>query len=1090
MKTRPAKRGFFARLLSRLSVGRKLLLIYLLDLSAVIFISGILVQEKYIAIDFARKELVGSAYLSVANDALTLVARPAPSIAEADRLRQSARTIQVAESRWGADMGSRGAAEAASSTLDRLSMAVASTGGVARKNDIIPVRALATRQARELITLVGNQSNLILDPDLDSYYTMSIVLLRYPELVDVVSQIGDLVGASTGTATALSPADRARYFILEGRLIAVLQGIQSDHVQAFAGATDGQLKAALAPQLAALTSSVEGFRALSGRYVDENGPATMVAPLERAQTDLLDRVAAAWPVAGSQLDRLLHARVDMLFKRMWLHLSTALFLLMCLLSAVFFVARQITRPLSRLSDVAERVRLSGDYTLRAEGDSADEIGKLVVAFNGMLERLDQHRQLQQELVATASAASAQQQLIETMPIALMVTSIPDHDVLHANGQARLWLSGKKSDPWASGFDKGVGPRFFQELADRNMVDQFEVRWEVGATRQWAVLSARRLEYQGRDAVLTAFTPIGHLKQMEQRLALWSKVFEASSEGIVITDAHRRIVTVNPSFCRSAGHDLVDLAGTNPEDLLAREESKDHVDDIWPVASRGRSWRGEVRVRRRDDRSFPAWLAVDAVHDESGVVSHFIWTIQDITEQKATEERIHFLAHHDPLTRLPNRQLFAERLRMAMQTSRRRGEKVAVLLIDLDRFKTINDSLGHHAGDALLRSVSQRLQEGVRANDTVCRLGGDEFVIALNGVTSGEEVLGIIDQRLMPRIRDVHDIDGSLLHVSCSIGVSVFPDDATDIDVCMRHADVAMYQAKTLGRDGVQFFTAELNEKAHARLRIEQSLRHAIEREELSLHYQPLVSAKTGEMLGVEALLRWNSSELGAVSPGEFIPVAEESRLITRIGAWVVEQACRQQAQWRDAGHGEICIAINVSAVQLGDPSLQAALQESMRNWSTTPGTIELELTESTLMRDVNSVLAQLTALKRLGVRLAIDDFGTGYSSLSYLHRFPIDRLKIDRSFIGRMLEDPADLAITRAIIGLGHTLGLQVVAEGVEGEEVAAALRFARCDELQGFLYSPGLPAAELVDWLSAWRSGDKSPSPALAARRASGDGS
>jgi diguanylate cyclase (GGDEF)-like protein/PAS domain S-box-containing protein len=1058
--------------LSRLSVSRKLLLIYLLDLSAVIFISGILVQEKFIAIDFARKELAGDAYLVVAKDALMLAVQPARSTPPAARIDESSRAIEAAGARWGDLTESRAAATTLATTLHRLSTADGAKDDGPAPSRAFATRLLANRQARDLITLVGNQSNLILDPDLDSYYTMSIVVLRYPELVDVISQIGDLLAAVSTNTAGLSAEDRTRYFILEGRLVAVMQGIEADHVQAFAGAADWQLKTALAPPLQTLSSSVERFRAMSSHIVEAGGLPSDTSALQQEQIDLLASIASAWPAAARQLDRLLEARIRILFNRMWWHLSTALFLLLTLLTAVVFVAKQITQPLSRLSDVAERVRISGDYTLRAEGDNADEIGKLVLAFNGMLEQLDQQRAVQQELVATTRAASAQQQLIESMPIAIVVTAIPNHEVLHANRQASAWIGDKKIDPWATGLEVRVGFRFFQELADRDFVEQFEVRWQGGAEPQWAVLSACRLDYQGHDAVLTTFTPIGHLKQMEQRLELWAKVFEASSEGIVIADARRRVVTANASFCRSAGHDLAELIGKNPEVLLSREGSADHVDDIWPVVARSGSWRGEVRVKRRDDDSFPAWLVVDAVLSGPGPVSHFIWTIQDITEQKVNEERIHFLAHHDPLTRLPNRQLFAERLRMAMQLSQRRGEKVAVLLIDLDRFKNINDSLGHHVGDAVLRSVSQRLLEAVRTEDTVCRLGGDEFVVALNGVASGKEVLGILEHRLMPCIRDTHVVDGAELHISCSIGISMFPDDAADIDDCMRHADMAMYQAKTMGRDGVQFFTTELNERAHSRLKVEQHLRHAIERGELSLHYQPRIGAKSGEMLGVEALLRWNSEELGAVPPAEFIPIAEESRLIIPIGAWVVEQACRQQAQWKRAGYEDICVAINVSAVQLGDQSLQEVLRQSMQTWSTDPRTIELELTESTLMRDVNAALFQLQALKRLGIKLSVDDFGTGYSSLSYLHRFPIDRLKIDRSFVAKMLDDPADFAITRAIIGLGHTLGLQVVAEGVESEAVAAALRSADCDELQGFLYSEGRSAAGLIQWLSDWQMG------------------
>ncbi len=1055
-----SRRGPLGRLINRLSVGRKLMLIYLLDLTAVIFISGILVQEKFIAIDFARKELAGNAYIAVAKDALILAARPSPTVPNA-AFTADADAVAAVETQWGSGFDSQADAQALAASLRHLG---ALDDAAAKPEPLAAARRDTIHRARALVTLVGNQSNLILDPDLDSYYTMSLTLLRYPELVEIVSQVSALLGAADPPGQRVAAVDRSQYLILEGRLIAAAQDIQSDHAQAFAGASDDRLKAVLATPLRDLESDIDQFRTASQRTLDSRGDPADLSALRERQSALLERLGGNWGLAEAQLQRLIDARIAGFFHRMWLHLGTALALLLTILSAVFFVARQITRPLYRLSDVAARVRESGDYTLRAHWDSGDEIGRLVVAFNGMLEQLDRQREAQQELVATARAAHAQQQLIESMPIAMVVTAIPRHEVLHANGQAQAWLGGRRADPWADGLEPAVRPRFFQELADRHCVDEFEVRWQGGETPQWSVLSARRISYQGQDAVLTAFTPIGHLKTLEQRLELWAKVFEASSEGILIVDGQRRIVTANSAFCRNTRHDLADLAGQSPEAWLC--EGGARADDIWRTASRRGSWRGEVRVRRRDDSIFPAWLVVGSVLGATGDLSHTIWTMLDITERKASEERIHFLAHHDPLTRLPNRQLFTERLRTAMHGAQLGGTKVAVAFIDLDRFKTINDSLGHHVGDALLRSVSQRLLQAVRAEDTVCRLGGDEFVIALTGVSSGEEVLGILENRLVPLIRDAHIVDGAELHVSCSIGISMYPDDAADIDDVMRHADVAMYQAKALGRDGAHFFTPELNERAHTRLRVELQLRHAIDRGELRLHYQPRMDAATGALMGVEALLRWQSPEHGAMMPSEFIPIAEESRLIIPIGAWVVEEACRQQAHWKREGRGTIGVSINVSAVQLRDPTLGQALQQSMQAWQADPDSIELELTESSLMADATGSLAQLQALKRLGVKLSVDDFGTGYSSLSYLHRFPIDRLKIDRSFVAKMLDDPTDLAIATAIIKLGHTLGLQVVAEGVETEAVAAALRAAECDELQGYLYARPLSVDDLGAWM------------------------
>jgi diguanylate cyclase (GGDEF)-like protein len=416
--------------------------------------------------------------------------------------------------------------------------------------------------------------------------------------------------------------------------------------------------------------------------------------------------------------------------------------------------------------------------------------------------------------------------------------------------------------------------------------------------------------------------------------------------------------------------------------------------------------------------------------------------------------------------------------------------VGVLFIDLDRFKNVNDSLGHHIGDALLRSVAKRLDDAVRAGDTVSRLGGDEFVVVLNGVKSDEEIPRLIESRLVPLIREPHHIDGNELHVSCSIGIAVYPDDGSDIDELMRHADVAMYEAKANGRDTVQYFTEDLNLRAQERLHLENSLRHAIERGELCLHYQPRIDAITGALRGVEALLRWHHPDLGWVSPRRFIPIAEECGLILSIGAWVMDEACRQLAIWNGAGvsaaQDRLSVSINVSALQLRDPHLRTAIGASLTRHGVFAGDIELELTESILMESVDSTLRQLQALKELGVVLSIDDFGTGYSSLTYLSRFPIDKLKIDRSFVHDMLDDPSDLAITMAIIGLGQALHLQVVAEGVELPKQAQMLRAAACDELQGYLFARPMPAAEMAEWIAQGRG---KRSDAFAAAMLSADG-
>jgi diguanylate cyclase (GGDEF)-like protein/PAS domain S-box-containing protein len=1040
------------RWLGRLSVGRKLLVIYLLDLSAVIFISGILINEKFIAIDFGRKEMAGIAYIDELRPSLLALAgwRGARPASDAQ--------LATVEHAHGGDLRSAERSVAFRQAVER----------VARSTATDPERTALERAAlesgRALITRVGNQSNLILDPDLDSYYTMSLVLLRFPELLELVSALDAHLGRTNAT-----PAENAeshmRYFVLEGRVDAVARAIQTDYGEAFAAAA-GPLRSRLDDSRERLRTDIAAFQraartALDGSVDDRS------SGFEAARQSLLANLDRAWAGASAELETLLKARERGFFMRMWLHLGTALFLLLLILSAVYHVARQIALPLAQLSGVVDTVRRTGDHGLRARWDSGDEIGRLVVGFNDMLAQLDRERRIQQELAASARAAEAQRDLVAAIPIPIMVTAVPGHEVLDANPQARAWLDGREGDPWAGGLEPTVRARFFQQLADRDAVDEFEVRWNGGQEPSWAVLSARRFTYQGRDAVLTAFTPINHLKQMEQRLELWAKVFEASSEGIMIIDARHAILTVNRALTRHTAHDARELVGATPDCVLAGATLDEP--GFWHTLDRRGAWQGEATVRRRNGTTYPAWLVASVVRDGPDSVSHYIFTSIDISDRKRSEERIRYLALHDVLTELPNRFLCVERLGRAIREARHAGRRVGVLFLDLDRFKVINDSLGHHVGDALLKSVARRLLEAVRPDDTVSRLGGDEFVVVLRDVADGAEVLGLVE-RLVPAVRRAHDIDGVELHVSCSVGIALYPEDGADIDELMRHADVAMYQSKAGGRDMSRFFTPEMNERARRRQRIESNLRHAVERAALRLAFQPRVDARSGRAVGVEALLRWHDGELGAVPPAEFIPVAEESGQIVGLGAWVIEQACAQHAAWRDDGLGEVPVSINVSALQLRDPALLDTLGGALRRHGVAPTRLEIELTESTLMDTSERTLAPLRALKALGVRLSIDDFGTGYSSLAYLHRFPIDMLKIDRSFVHRMLDDPTHLAIVRAVIGLGHTLGLRVVAEGVESAQAAQALREARCDELQGFHFARPMDADALGAWLAAER--------------------
>jgi diguanylate cyclase (GGDEF)-like protein/PAS domain S-box-containing protein len=1053
------KRNLFLRLLGRLRVGRKLLLIYLLDLSAVVFISGILIHEKYIAIDFSDKELIGNAYVAAVQDALIDFALAGAGHQEsATRLQQTAGKLADAERSFGAHMQSAALNQRVRDAL--MASTSADPDAATLDGGLDATRALVTR--------VGNQSNLILDPDLDSYYAMSLSILRYPELLSDVNRIGRHLhdaGANSRTIPMSRDEMRTRYLVLEGQLDAVLQGLRSDYAEA--SAANGMLTSTIGPSIRRLLAAIDAYRRVAGAAVDAGGDAHTLAALDAAQQRVVMSVSDAWSITSSQLERLLQERVRGLFERMWLHLGTALFLLCMILSMVYAVALQISRPLRELARVMDTVRRTGDHSLRADWHSQDEIGRLVRGFNDMLEQLGRERDVQKELAATARASAAQFALVEATPVPMVVTAIPGHEVLHANRPALAWLNGCTVDPWGCGLDSEVRARFFQQLSDREAVDEFEVRWKAANEPSWAMLSARRLTFQGRDAILTAFTPINQIKLMEQRLELWGKVFEASSEAILILDAQRRLVTANASFYRATGYRADDVAGKQPAFLIGAHVQGDVLAALIDSVDRQSAWHGEANVRRRAGSDYPAWLMVSAVRDRRASLSHYICTLIDITDRKKSEARIQFLAEHDLLTELPNRALFIKRLRAVLDHARIADHRVGVLFIDLDRFKHVNDSLGHHIGDSLLRSVSRRLERAVRATDTVSRLSGDEFTIILNGVSGATEVRRTIEDRLLPLMRQPHELGGVALPVSCSVGVALFPDDGDDIETLMQNADAAMYQAKGAGRNLVKFFTPDMAERAHHRAKLEACLRTAIPMDEFRLEYQPCIDARTGELVAVEGLLRWHNPRLGKVSPAEFIPIAEETRLIIPMGAWVIEQACRQIAEWDDEGLAQLRVSINLSAIQLRDPNLIGMLATSLERNRVAPERLELEITETVLMDSAEHYESTVAGIRKLGIKLSLDDFGVGYSSLSYLNRFPLDRLKIDQAFVKDMLDAPADLAIIRAIIELGHELGLRVVAEGVESEHQAQILRNIGCDELQGFLFSASLSPADLGSWSS-----------------------
>lgn len=558
------------------------------------------------------------------------------------------------------------------------------------------------------------------------------------------------------------------------------------------------------------------------------------------------------------------------------------------------------------------------------------------------------------------------------------------------------------------------------------------------------------------------------KEVEEQLQMIETVFRTSNEAIMIADQNGLIKTINPAFSRITGYAPEEVQGKNPSMLSSGRHDEHFYQDMWQEILKHGSWSGEIWNRRKNGTIYPEWLSVSVVHDSEGKVSEYVAVFSDITKRKNDEAQIVRQAYYDELTELPNRTLLSDRLNLAIITADRDEQMIALLFIDLDRFKFVNDSMGHEYGDDLLKQVAKRLNNCVRETDTVARFGGDEFVILLHNVKSDADAAHVA-AKLIDQLSEPFLLAEREVIIGASIGIAMHPGDANTAETLIRNADLAMYKAKQSGRNQTHFFTAAMQEHANQRMTLEQDLRHALDREQLEVFYQPVVHGRSGRITGVEALLRWHHPERGMIPPDAFIPLAEETGLIGDIGEWVLETACAQLRHWSDNGLN-LYLSVNISERQR-ELGLEAeVVRDILERNRINPSQLVLEITEGLLLQDSEETIGWLNGFKQVGVNLAIDDFGTGYSSLSYLRRFPVDTLKIDREFVRDLNTDRYGDSLVSAIISMAASLELRLIAEGVETEAQRSTLAQQGCQFMQGYLFSRPLPAEELSAWLESYQ--------------------
>ncbi|MGA8863263.1 MAG: EAL domain-containing protein [Gallionella sp.] len=823
-------------------------------------------------------------------------------------------------------------------------------------------------------------------------------------------------------------------------------------------------------------TSVSGFDA---GWIADSAPDTRFIPSDDSLTAVFRiRDANGEPPLYSTVITIstsdLNATKHSIFR--WGLLVSLLFILLSSAGIVFIAQRLITRRVNASLKVLKTVE-DGDMNARIRVSSEDELGRLQHGINSMTEKvgnlLNQHRRNEEEIRATSRLLDS---IVENIPNTIFLKRASDLSYVLFNKACERMLGFKREDM----LGKNAYDLFSREtaeqltVADRDVLRSpqiLDIPEETLTTHDGSqlILHTQKLAlYNDRseaEYLLGISEDITERKNADSDLRIAATAFEAQ-EGMMITDANGMILRVNQAFINDTGFTAEELVGKTPRLLKSGRHDADFYRAMWQSINATGSWQGEIWDRRKNGEIYPKWLSISAVKGNDGAVTHYVGSHIDITERKSAEKEIRLLAYYDPLTRLPNRRLLMDRLQQAVASGVHTGREGALLLIDLDNFKTINDTLGHHIGDQLLQQIAQRLESCVRDGDTVARLGGDEFVVILENLsehafeaaaqaeTVGEKILAALSQ---PYQFGAHEY-----HSAGSIGITLFNDKLQATGELLKQADIAMYQAKKAGRNTLRFFDPKMQASINARVSLESEMRQALEKRQFQLHYQIQVDS-SHHPIGAEALIRWLHPERGMVSPVEFIPLAEESGLMLPIGHWVLDTACAQLKAWQQAPNTrDLLLAVNVSAKQFRQADFVAQMQATLQRHGINPTRLKLELTESLLLDDIEDTIATMNVLSEIGVQFSLDDFGTGYSSLQYLKRLPLDQLKIDRSFVRDIVTDNNDKAIVRTIAAMAKSMDISVIAEGVETEEQRQLLLKNGCSNFQGYLFSRPVPIEQL----------------------------